>query len=236
MKNLSILVMRTLIIPFLLVSPLSVPRSLHGQDAQAYQALYAASDRYYGLETLCAHFQQDIDNTLLRRRIASEGTVCMQQPNGFSMHFSDPDGDLLVVDGEFVWTFNPSIDDKQVIRCSVEGDGPQNNFFSNFLDDPRGRFEAAHEGREPMGEGVSHKIALKPRETDGVRSADFRSALVWIDADSYLITALEIHNTSESIRRVWLTDIRVDVEISDEVFRFVPPEGTHVFTPPGCGG
>ena len=235
MKNLSVLVLRTLTIPFLLLFPLLAARSLHGQDSQAYVALYAASERYYGLETLCAHFQQDIDNTLFRRRFASEGTVCMEQPDLFSMRYSDPpDGDLLVVDGEFVWKFNPSGDDKQVIRCSVEGAGPESNFFSNFLDDPRGQFEAVHEGREQMGESVSHKIALTPREAGG--AADFRSAVVWLDVDSNLITALEIHDTNEQIRRLWLTNIRVDIEVPQDVFRFVPPDGTHVFTPPGCEG
>ena len=232
MKNLNVLVWRALTIPLLLVPLVSAPRSLHGQDGQAYRVLYAASERYYGLETLCAHFEQVNEVTLLRQTVSSEGTLCLRQPDRFSMRFSDPGGgDLVVVDGEFLWTFYPSQDDVQVIRLPAEEEGGF-NFYKNFLEDPRGRFVAVHEGREPMGDGLSHKIALKPREADGVRSADFRSAVVWFDADSYLITALEIHNTNESIRRVRLTDIRVDIEISDDVFRFVPPEGTQVFTPP----
>jgi len=236
MKNLSFLVPRSLIVLFLLVSLTSEPRSLHGQDGQAYRALYAASERYYGLETLCAHFEQEIDVTLLRHTSSGQGTVCLQQPDLFSMRFAEPEGDLVVVDGEFAWTFYPSQDDQQVMRCSVDGAGGGFNFFSNFLDDPRGRFEAVHEGREPMGEGVSHRIALKPRDTAGSRSAGFRSATVWLDVDSNLITALEIHDTNELIKRIELTDLRVDIEIAEEVFLFVPPQGTHVFTPPGCGG
>ncbi len=222
---------RALIVPLLLASLLSVSRSLGGQDGQAYRVLDAASERYYGLETLCAHFEQVNEVTLLRQTVASEGTLCLRQPGRFSMRSSDPEGDLVVVDGEFLWTFYPSQDDVQVMRFPAAEQGGF-NFYKNFLEDPRGRFEAVHEGREPMGDGLSHRIALKPRETDGVQSADFRSAIVWLDVDNYLITALEIHNTSESIRRVRLTDIRVDVEVPDEVFRFVPPEGTQVFTPP----
>jgi outer membrane lipoprotein-sorting protein len=234
MKNLSVLVLRALIVPFLVISSVSAPRSLRGQDGQAYQALYSASERYYGLETLCAHFQQVVELTLLRQTRSSEGTVCLQQPDLFSMRFADPEGDLVVVDREFAWTFYPSQDDRQVMQCSVEGAGSGFNFYTNFLEDPRGRFEAVHEGREPMGEGLSHRIALEPRETGGLRSADFRSAVIWLDVDSYLITALEIHDTNESIRRVRLTEIRVDIEIPDDVFRFVRPEGARLFTPPGC--
>ncbi len=229
MKNLSLLVPRALIVPFLLVSFTSAPRSLHDQDGQAYRALYAASERYYGLETLCAHFEQEIDVTLLRHTSSGQGTVCLQQPDLFSMRFAEPEGDLVVVDGEFAWTFYPSQDDRQVMRCSVEGAGGGFNFFSNFLEDPRGRFEAVYEGTEPMGNGLSHKIALTPKDTPGLRSVEFRSAIVWFDVDSYVITALEYHERNESIRRLRFSDIRVNIEIPDEVFRFVPPEGARIF-------
>ena len=224
-----------LFLPLLLVSVVSTTRPLNGQDSQAYRVLYAASDRYYGLENLCAHFEQVIEVTLLRQSRSGEGTVCQQRPDQFSMSFSDPDGDRVVVDGEFAWTFYPSLDDRQVMRFSLAGAGGGFNFYENFLEDPRGRFEAVHEGRERMGEGLSHKITLKPRQTEGLRPAGFRSAIVWFDVDSYLITALDIHDTNETIRRVRLTDIRVDVEIPDAVFRFVPPEGARVMTPPEGG-
>jgi outer membrane lipoprotein-sorting protein len=221
----------SLFLPLLLVSLISAPRALHGQDSQAYQVLYAASDRYYSLETLCAHFEQVIEVTLLRQTRSGEGTVCQQRPDRFSMRFSDPEGDLVVGDGEFLWTYYPSLDDKQVIRFSGGGGGGL-NFYRNFLEDPRGRFEAVHEGREPMGDGVSHKITLTPKETGGVRSADFRTAVVWFDVDSFLITGLDIHDRNETIRKIRLTDIRVDLRLSDEEFRFVPPEGARVMRAP----
>ena len=225
------LVLRRTVLPLLLLSIFSAPRSLHGQDSQAYQVLYAASDRYYSLETLCAHFEQEVEVTLLRRTTSGEGRVCQRRPDRFSMRFSDPPGDLLVTDGEFGWTFYPSLDSRQVMQFSGAGGGF--NFYQNFLEDPRGRFEAVHEGREPMGDGTSHKITLTPRDgAAGVRSAGFRSATVWFDVDSYLITAMDVYDTNESIRRVRLTDIQADVEIPNEVFRFVPPEGARVIKDP----
>ena len=141
MKNFNVLVWRALTIPLLLAPLFSAPRSLHGQDGQAYRVLYAASERYYGLETLCAHFEQVNEVTLLRQTVSGEGTLCLRQPGRFSMRFSDPGGDLVVVDGEFLWTFYPSQDDVQVIRLPAEEEGGF-NFYENFLEDPRGRFEA----------------------------------------------------------------------------------------------
>lgn len=219
-------------LPLLLVLLLPAPRSLEGQDSQAYRVLYAASDRYFEIETICAHFQQTIEVTLLRQTRKGEGTICQQRPDHFSMRFDDPEGDLVVIDGTFLWTFYPSMDDKQVMRFSAEGAGGGFNFYKNFLEDPRGRFEAVHEGREAMGQGTSHKITLTPRKVDGVTSENFRSAIVWFDVDSSLITAVDIHETNESIRRVRLTDIRADIAIPEEVFRFVAPEGARMLTPP----
>ena len=220
------------IIPFLLLSLAPAPRWLDGQDIQAYRVLYAASDHYYSVETLCAGFHQVVELPLLRQTRSSEGTVCLRQPDRFSMRFTEPEGDLVVVDGEFAWTFYPSQDDMQVMRFSAESAGGGFNFFENLLSDPRGRFKAVHEGQESMGGGTSHRITLTPREAVGLRPAGFRSAVVWFDVDSYLITAVDIHDTNESIRRLRFADIRVDIEIPDELFRFVPPEGARVMTPP----
>ncbi len=223
--------MGPLMLSFLLLSLLSTARSAQAQDGQAYRVLYAASERYYGLETLCAHFEQEIEVTLLRQTRSGEGTVCQRRPDHFSMRFSDPPGDLLVTDGEFGWTFYPSMDPRQVMQFSGAGGGF--NFYQNFLEDPRGRFDAVHEGRERMGDGTSHKITLTPRGGNvGVRASGFRSATVWFDVDSYLITAMDVYNTNESIRRVRLTDIQADVEIEPAVFRFVPPEGARVIRDP----
>ena len=159
--------------------------------------------------------------------------ICQQRPNRFSMRFSEPAGDLVVVDGESLWTFYPSMDALQVMRFSPGDYGGGFNLYAQFLDDPIGRFEAVHEGSEAVGDGTSHKITLTPRGgASGVRAAGFRSAIVWFDVDRFLITAVEIHETNESIRRLRFSQIRPDVEIPDEVFRFEPPEGARVISDP----
>jgi len=221
----------------MLLAPLA-PRALHSQDGQdgrdeeAYAVLEAASERYYGLENLCAQFHQVIEVTLLKQTVSSEGTVCQRQPDRFSMRWSEPEGNLVVVDGEFLWTFYPSMDDKQVMRFSAEVAGGGFNFYKNFLDNPRQRFAVVHDGREPMGEGTSHKIMLTPKGPGGARTAGFRSATVWFDVDRLLITAVVYEDTNESIRTLRFSDIRVDIEIPDETFRFVPPEGARVMAAP----
>ncbi len=203
----------------------TAPASLPAQDERAYEVLEAASERYWGLNTLCAHFHQQIEVTLLGQTRSGEGTLCQRQPAEFSMRFSDPEGDLVVVDGEFLWTFYPSMDAKQVMRFEAAGAEGRFNFYKNLLEDPRGRFDARYEGIEDLAGRPSHKLTVTPHDRDA-----FRSAVVWVDAESDLITGVDVHDANESIRRVRLTDMRVDVDVPDDEFRFVPPPGARVMT------
>ena len=203
----------------------AAPAGAHAQDERAYQVLEAASEKYWGLKTLCARFHQEIEVTLLGQTRSGEGTLCQRQPSEFSMRFSDPEGDLVVVDGEFLWTFYPSMDAKQVMRFAAAGAEGRFNFYKNLLEDPRDRFVATYDGIEDLASGPSHKLTVTPRDPDA-----FRSAVVWVNVESDLIAGVDVHDSNESIRRVRLTDIRVDVEVSDGEFRFVPPAGARVMS------
>ncbi len=201
------------------------PSGLAGQDERAYQVLESADERYQALSTLCARFHQEIEVTLLGETRTGEGRLCRRQPAEFSMRFSDPEGDLVVVDGEFLWTFYPSMDPKQVMRFSAAGAEGRFNFYKNLLENPRHRFGATYEGLEEVDGRRAHKLSLTAKEGVG-----FRAAIVWIDSESDLITGVDVHDVNESIRRVRLTEIRVDIDVPDEEFRFVPPPGARVMT------
>ena len=66
----------------------------------ALRALEAAAERYRNVRALCADFDQVMEVRLLGRTIESAGRVCQRRPNLLSMRFSDPDGDLVVSDGD----------------------------------------------------------------------------------------------------------------------------------------
>ena len=224
-RGLDYVPLATCLLPALMTISVTMPVPIEAQDDQAYKVLEEASEHYLHIKTLCAHFHQVIEITLLRESREGEGTICQLQPDKFSMRFSDPDGDVVIVDGDFLWTFYPSMDDKQVMRFDAAGTEGRFNFYKNFLVDPRERFLATYEGREDLGSEESHKITLLPEEPSG-----FRTATVWIGVQSHLITGVDIRDANESIRRIRLTDIRLDLELPDTEFRFVPPPGARVIT------
>jgi len=197
--------------------------SSEAQDSQAYAVLSDASRNYSGVETFCAQFHQVIEVTLLNQVRSGNGKMCQRQPDEFSMRFSDPAGDLVVVDGESVWTFYPSMDDQQVLKFSGLNSDGRFNFYKNLLTNPKDRFDATYQGIEEIDNQRAHRVFMKPKETQG-----FRSTVVWIDTETELIINLEVHDSNESIRKIRLTDIQLDIVLADDEFRFVPPEGVRV--------
>ena len=63
----------------------TTPVRITAQDERAYQVLEEASEHYQHIKTLCAHFHQVIEVTLLRESRSGEGTICQLQPDKFSM-------------------------------------------------------------------------------------------------------------------------------------------------------
>jgi hypothetical protein len=83
----------------------------HAQAPSQQSAGYAtavmerASERYDRLGALCADFTQEMRVALLNQVTRSEGRICQQDPDLLSMRFTDPAGDQVVADGEYLWMY-----------------------------------------------------------------------------------------------------------------------------------
>ncbi|MEE8147886.1 MAG: outer membrane lipoprotein carrier protein LolA, partial [Longimicrobiales bacterium] len=152
------------------------------RDSDAYRVLEEAAERFASLESLCATFEQVTEVTLIGLTTRGHGTLCEKHPNLFSMRFADPEGDVVLVDGTYVWTYYPSMDKRQVIRFTAGGAEAGFNFFKAFLAEPEAKYVAVHEGEEDIDGAHTQRIGLRPRG-----SAAFRSATVWVAAESRLL-------------------------------------------------
>lgn len=227
-------------------------------DAQeppaAAEVLEEASSRYTGIHSICANFEQHLDIVLLGEERRGEGRMCHMAPNSFGMRFTEPAGDLVIADGEWVWLYNPSMEEGQVIRFAVSNaggagvsgntrnpDDPDpsdergsagashgaHNLFRDFLEDPNERYDASYRGREELeGAGETHRVRVRPRAAAG-----FVSAELWIDTREHLLHKVRIEDENGSVRTVRLLDLEVDpVGLDEGWFDFTPPPGTVVIT------
>ena len=200
-------------------------------NALAQQALAAAAEKYGGLRATCADFEQIVDVRLLGRRVESAGRVCQQRPNLFSMRFTEPDGDMVVSDGEHFWVYYPSLDEAQVVRYRVAGSPGGHDFYREFLDDPGALYVVADGGTEVVDGRDCRIVELSPRA-----EAAYRRARLWLDAELHLLRRLELHQENGSVRTLSLRNPDLAPSLDPSLFAFRIPEGARVLdapTPPG---
>ena len=181
--------------------------------------LQEAAARYAPVSTLCANFVQQLVVPLLDQERTGRGRLCQARPNLFAMRFTDPAGDVVLVDGESFWYYLPSSDPKQAFRAPVERGTRGQDFHREFLEDPASKYTVTYEGPESMAGVNTHRLRLVPRVP-----ASYRAAVLWIEQGTSLLRQIRLEEENGNRRTITLSGIEFDVE---------PPTGWFVFTPPG---
>ncbi len=185
-----------------------------------------ASGVYSALTGFCADFRQTLTSPLLRQVTRSRGRMCQRQPDRFAMRFSDPEGDLVVADGEWLWVYFPSSDAGQVIRSPMtSGTRGRFDFHREFLSDPGRRYAPEYLRAEELDGASTHVIRLVPREPSA-----YREARVWIDAETWFIRRTEVEEENGNVREVELARFDPNPPAENDTFRFTPPPGVQVIT------
>lgn len=204
---------------------LALAGSAHPAAAQnrGLEILHGASDRYAAVQTLCAHFSQELLVPLLGATRTGTGRLCQGRPNLFAMRFDDPAGDLIVVDGEYTWVYFPSNDAKTVLRTSADRAAGGRDFHREFLEDPEARYDVTYEDAEVVDGRSTHRLRMIPRER-----SSYRSAVVWIDQGAPVLRRLRLEEENGNIRTVTLSDVGFDEAPGEGWFSFTPPAGALV--------
>lgn len=202
------------------------PAALTGQsisDDTAVRTLALAVERYGELDAICARFEQVLRVELLGQERTSRGELCQRRPNLFSMRFTDPDRDVIVSDGADFWIYYASVNPDQVIRLSLDMADGGVDFYREFLATPEERYGVEGLGVETVTGRTTHRVRLTPREPVGYRTAE-----LWVDPATGMIRRVEVAEDNGTVRRVTLSDIRLDPVLPDGTFRFVVPDGVTV--------
>ncbi len=190
------------------------------------EAFEGAVRRYEDVRAMCADFEQRIEVRLLGRVVDSEGRVCQQRPNLFSMRFSDPEGDVVVSDGESLWVYYRSLDSAQVVRHSLAEQPGGLDFFREFLADPGVRYDVEEAGEEAVRGVRCLVVELRPRGP-----AAYRRAKLWIDPGARVLRRVEVHQPNSAVRTLNLSNVVLGPAADPDTFIFQAPAGARVVTP-----
>jgi chaperone LolA len=211
----------------LLVAGLGVlsPPTLVAQE-RGMEILQGASRRYAPVRTLCADFVQHLRVPLLEQERTARGRLCQARPNLFAMRFTDPTGDLVVVDGEFMWYYTPSTDDRQAFKSPVAQGTRGQDFHREFLEDPELKYDVTYEVAEDVDGSRTHRLRLRPKQP-----SSYRAAVLWIEERTSLLRAIRIVEENGNERTLNLRNIEFDVAPPAGWFSFTPPPGVLVMSP-----
>jgi len=194
--------------------------SLNGGAAIASRA----AEVYRGLTAFRADFHQVIEDSMLgdlesRGRLTQSGTAKL------SMQFSDPKGDALVMDGQWLWVYTPSTAPGQVIRMPLPSGptfGP--NVLAWLLEDPVKRYRISYLRSETVDGTASDVIALSPLDP----TLPFVRATLWIGRDDGLPHRVQVKERSGTRRTLSFSRVQANPPVSSATFRFAVPPGVRV--------
>lgn len=195
----------------------------------AESVLAAAEQRYAGVQTLHAPFVQTIINEMLGDPLETRGMLYIEKPGLFSMRFTEPEGDRIVVDGEWMWAYAPSSVEGQVLRQRVpQTGGLTPNLIAQFVEQPLDRYRVEYHGSGSVSGEIVDVIALHPYDRDAM---GFRDATVSFGRSSQLPVRIDLTELSGQQRIIVLADLRLNRPIDAAEFRFEVPRGVRVVTP-----
>jgi len=197
-----------------------------GAQQDAVAILGRAADRLARMDAFCADFAQEIRIPMIQQVTRSRGRLCQKRPDLFAMDFTQPAGDRVVADGQWLWTWFPSTDPRQVVRFPVADQGRM-DFFQEFVADPGVRYTPTLSGEEVIGGRAAWRIRLVPRAR-----THFVGATVWVDREDATLRKIEIEQDNGSVRIVELGPLQVNPALPRDRFTFTPPAGVQIFTPP----
>jgi chaperone LolA len=207
----------------ILVSVLFGPAQV--AQEQAEEVLARAARAYEDVVTLRSEFVQKINIPALEREKEGRGIVFQKKPNYFMMRFEEPQGDVVVADGEWFWMYYPSAQPDQVVRTPIHQTSENATLGGQFLVNPTERYVATYVARENLAGRQAHLLALVPKF-----DAPYTLVRVWIDASDYLVRQFEVHEENETVRTITLSNLEAGIELPNELFTFSVPPGVEVFT------
>ena len=206
-----------------LLATLAGAAPARAQDANAILDRSVAA--FAKVSSLRADFVQEVSDPMIGGSEPSRGELLQQKPGRFAMRWSQPRGDLIVADGEYLWVYLPSSTPNQVVRTRLSGrSGESADVVAEFLERPRERFSVVYSRADRAGGRDADVLALTPTD----RNAPYSRVLVWVDRADALVRKIEIGEASGAVRRITLDRLRPNARIPASAFAFRPPAGIRV--------
>ena len=191
---------------------------------------------YTKTKTSKGTFEQAITNPLTGSTVKAIGEFQQQrEPARFSFRFVQPQGDMIIGDGKWLWVYLPSSTPGQVIKVPMTDGGAgagSLDLASRFFDSPKTRFTITDAGAATVAGRAAHALMLKPKSS----TEQFTQAKVWIDNADGTLRQFETVEPSGITRLVTVTAVTPNAPVDAKLFSFKAPKGARIVDQAVLGG
>ncbi|MGX5201559.1 outer membrane lipoprotein chaperone LolA [Aliikangiella sp. IMCC44632] len=172
------------------------------------------------LTTYQATFEQKVSNDLGQVVDQSRGQFSIQRPNLFRWEITETFPQLIVADGENMWTYDPELEQVTIQNQSTMlADSPLLLMTSDAATLQKSYQISVH----PLNDNKNKQLfLLKPLSKDSV----FESVNLLFE-EQRLIEIL-MQDTLGQKTSVQFSQIKMNEPLKDSLFKFVPPEGVDI--------
>ena len=211
-----------MMVPALLFATL-LATSPQQSDPRSEPIVARATQAYQALTSFSAEFEQVIADSMIGT-YTSRGRLWQAGRSRFSMRFTDPEGEAVVMDGSAIWVYTPSTTPGQVIKYPIPEDGTGPNVLAWLLERATERYRSRYLRAERVGDRQTDVIELTPADS----ALPFRRATLWIDRADHLPRKLELVEPGGNRRLLTLTRVRLNAKPPKDAFSFEAPSGVRV--------
>jgi outer membrane lipoprotein carrier protein len=170
-----------------------------------------------------AHFSQKYTNVAFNRTKVSSGEVVFKKGGRMRWDYDKPDPQMFISDGKVLWLYEPA--DKQAFKQDLKGSQlPAALSFLLGKGKLADEFEISAAGEIPYGSKGDYRLSLKPKQAQ----ATYKSIYFIVDPKTFYVGESVLVNAQGDINDITFSDLKVNTNVPDTLFKWKTPEGTRV--------
>jgi outer membrane lipoprotein carrier protein len=170
------------------------------------------------IDDATAEFTQHVKFGFSKIEQSFAGILRMKKPNKYRI---ESEYQTVVTDGATVWSYS-SVNNQVLIDRYKEN---QNSISpEKFLLTIPAQYYATRLGREKLGEIQTIALKLVPKDDRSF----VKSVKVWVEEGSWVVQKVTIVDINETETTYTLKSIKLNTNLKEQVFTFVPPTGAEV--------
>src|SRR5262245_58657571 len=190
----------------------SAPRATGDLFEEIFQRGIA---RQKSMKSIRAAFTETTTSSLLVKPIVTRGTIVAAPPARVRMTYMDPEPKTIVMDGRTLTVVWPKRNEREQIDIRQTQKRIDQYFTNASLDDLRKSFDISAQPDPAMRR--TDRIEMIPKRKrikEGLEKLE-----LWIERETVLMTQMRMSFRGGDQKTISLSDIAVDVAVSDDVFR-----------------